>query len=79
MINSITIWQPRYSRNDVLVACFRVKPGMNRIIFTRTTYPDLYMDGAEMKKYPVDSNGKVACYAVPIKDFARSVGQLTFV
>lgn len=69
-MNTIEIWKPRYHDMTVLIAPYRVKDGVNRIIFTKT-YPnkELFMDGAKIRTYPKQPNGKISCYAVPFIDF----------
>lgn len=65
----IVIWQPRWKDRKVLIAKFKVG-AHNEITFTKTptmqeTY---YLSGETIRKYPLESNGKVACYAVPIDE-----------
>jgi len=83
-MNTIEIWAPRFKdvygekRSPVvLIAPYKVQPGMNRIIFTKTmTDKQLLMDGAKIKSYPMESNSKIGCYAVPLKDFEKEdIGQ----
>lgn len=70
-INTIEIWAPRFKDRKVLIAPWRVMSGINRIVFTRTKMPSLLINGAEIKKYPMESNGKIGCYAVPMSAFAK--------
>ena len=69
-MNTIKIWAPRYHDMTVLVACHKVRDGINKIVFTKS-YPgkELLMDGAEIKTYPHESNGTIKCYAIPFLDF----------
>ena len=77
-MNTIEIWAPRFSTQDVLIAPYHVQPGVNRIIFTKTWKDKvLLMTGEQIKSYPMQSNGKIGCYAVPVKDFeAEPTNQL---
>lgn len=75
--NTIQIKAPRFSRRDVLVAPWRVQPGINRIVFTETWKDkELFMDGNQMKSYPMEGNGKIECLAIPIRDFEVNSKQL---
>lgn len=69
--NTIEIWAPRFSDRKVLIAPWKVVSGLNRIVFTRTKMPSLLINGAEIKKYPMETNGKIGCHAVPISAFAK--------
>lgn len=66
----ITIWAPRWHDRTVLVGKHRVKKGMNYIKFNQApSLPSLYhMHSDQMKCYPLESNGKIMCYAVPLDD-----------
>jgi hypothetical protein len=68
-VNEIPIWQPRWKDRKVLVAKFKVGTH-NSIIFTQapTLKGNWYMSGENIRKYPLDSNGKIPCYAVPLED-----------
>ena len=69
-MNTIEIWAPRFSTGHVLIAPYKVVHGMNRIVFTHTMKDKvLLMDGAKIASYPMESNGKIGCHAVPLKDF----------
>lgn len=63
----IDIWQPRWKDRVVLIA--RHKVGYHTYItFSKTpsmpgTY---YISGDDIRACPVGTNGKVACYEVPI-------------
>ena len=57
----IEIWAPRWRDKTVLVAYFRVKPGINYLIFTKCpSMPYIYsFDGEEvLENAPIVSNGK---------------------
>jgi len=64
----IEIWQPRYKDRVVLIAKYKVKD-FNKIIFTKAKHlkdMEFGMSGKEISSYPVEDNGKIACYAVPL-------------
>ena len=65
----IEIYEPRWHDRKVLVAAYKVKDD-NEIVFTRSTSlsPDTRykISGAEIKKYPLGTNGKIDCYEVPL-------------
>lgn len=62
------VWHPRYHDHKVLLAAHKVGEH-NKIVFTKSesmgTDP-YYISGAEVKKYPKQSNGSIMCYAVPV-------------
>lgn len=63
--SKIDIWQPRWKDRKILIAKFKVGTH-NEITFSKTksmpgTY---YLSGETIKKYPLETNGKIACYAV---------------
>lgn len=65
-----TIWEPRYYDLKVLLAAFRIKEH-NKIVFTKV--PQLgtgpyYISGKKAKSFKKESNGKIACYAIPIHE-----------
>lgn len=69
-LNLIDIWSPRYRDRKVLIASYKVKEN-NKIIFTRAKHlagHEYYMSGAKIRSYPIDTNGKVQVYAVPLDD-----------
>jgi len=68
MDSRIEIWQPRWHDRVVLIGKHKVKPGENKIVFTKAkNLPGSYfMEDTEIKKYPLDSNGKIPCFAVPL-------------
>ena len=67
-LNYFQIWQPRYHDKRVLLAKHRVGTH-NKIVFTKApsmgTQP-YYVSGKEVKKYKLESNGSIPCYAVPV-------------
>lgn len=71
MKNIIEIWQPRYHDNKVLLATYRVSPNKNYIVFTKDKRlaGNMYSCDAEViRKCPVESNGKISCFAVPMEE-----------
>jgi hypothetical protein len=69
-LNLIDIWTPRYKDRVVLIASYKVKEN-NKIIFTKAKHlagKQFFMKGSKIKSYPLDSNGRLTCYAVPLDD-----------
>jgi hypothetical protein len=69
-INLIDIWTPRYKDRVVLIATYKVKEN-NKIIFTKAKHladKEYFMKGSKVRTYPLDTNGTVSCYAVPLDD-----------
>lgn len=66
---TIDIWQPRWKDRTVLIAKFKVGEH-NEITFSKT--PSMpkkyYISGAKCRTYPINTNGKLDCYVVPIDD-----------
>jgi len=63
----IKIWQPRYKDMRVLIAKYKVGID-NVIIFTKAKHlagMKFKMKGAEIEKFPIETNGTLDCYAVP--------------
>ncbi len=67
--NLIEIWQPRWKDRVVLIAKYKVGTH-NEIRFTKTPSMEgsYYISGANAVKCPLETNGKLACYAVPMDD-----------
>lgn len=63
----ISIFAPRYHDRTILIAKFRVGTH-NLITFTKAaSLPDeYYLSGKTITSCPLDSNGKIPCYVVPI-------------
>ena len=71
MQNLIEIWQPRYHDKKALIATFRVCSGDNYIKFTkdkRLAGKIYKCSGDVIRKCPIESNGKIACFAVPMEN-----------
>ncbi len=67
----IEIWQPRWHDRKVLIAKYKVKED-NDIVFTKTKcYKDkvFSLKGDVIRGYPLETNGKIQCYAVPLECF----------
>lgn len=70
-MNRIEIWQPRYKDRKVLIAKYKVGVN-NEIVFTKAKHLEgkvFKMKGAKIEKYPLDTNGRIPCYAVSLDDF----------
>ena len=68
-MHHIKIWQPRYKDNVCLIATYNVMPGDNIVYFTNAKHllgKEYYITGKDITSCPLDSNGKVPCYAVPM-------------
>ncbi len=68
-VNRIEIWQPRWKDRKVLIA--KYKAGTHNVIFftkAKNITNEFYIGGMDLSKYPVEDNGKIACYAVPLDD-----------
>ena len=69
-MKTLEIWQPRYKDQMVLIAKYKVKPEEEyKIVFTKAKHlegQDFFMNGDIIMQYPLESNGKIDCYAVPM-------------
>lgn len=65
----IQIWAPRYKDRAVLIAKHKVGTH-NEITFSKAKHlPDTYyLSGETIRSYPLDTNGKLPCYAVPVAE-----------
>lgn len=72
----IDIWQPRWHDRVVLIAKYKVGTH-NLIKFTKTPSmtDEYYLDGKTITKYPLETNGKVKCYAVPLDELILFEGR----
>lgn len=75
-VQVIDIWQPRWKDRKVLIAKWKVGQH-NKITFSKTkSMPgEYYLPGETVRKCPLESNGKIQCYAVPMDElepFERS-------
>jgi len=74
-IMTITIWNPRWHDRVVLIAKYKVSSGENKIKFTKAaTLRDkiFTMSGEDIRSYPLETNGKIPCYAVPLDDLQEA-------
>lgn len=65
----IEIWSPRYYDRKVLIAKYKVVPGANQIKFTKAKCLKdkvFTIDGKDITKYPIETNGTIPCYVVPL-------------
>lgn len=68
-MHHIQIWQPRYKDNVCLIATYNVMAGDNIVYFTKAKHLEgkkYYISGDDIKNCPLDTNGKIECYAVPM-------------
>lgn len=75
--NIIEIWAPRYKDNKVLIATYKVA-SENTIIFTQAKHLEgmrFHCTGEKIKECPIESNGKIGCYAVPMDYLDRELEQ----
>lgn len=70
-MNTIDIWSPKFSTNEVLISPYKIKPGLNRIIFTKSNLSPLLIDSEDIRKYPLTSNGSIGVHAVPMSAFKK--------
>lgn len=65
-VQKIEIWSPRYKDRVILIAKHKVGTH-NQITFTKAKHlPDTYyLSGETIRNSPLDTNGKIPCYAVP--------------
>ena len=69
----IEIFAPRWRDRVALIAKYKVTNGVNKIRFTKAgSYNGIYSaDGDSIRKSPIDSNGRIECYAVPLDTLER--------
>lgn len=70
----IEIWQPRWHDRKVLIAKYKVCNGKNEIIFTKAKNLigiKFKIDGIEIGKCPIETNGTTDCYAVDFNKLER--------
>lgn len=63
------IKQPRWRDRTVLIAKYKVGTH-NEIVFTeaKSMPGSYYISGLEAATYPINNNGKLDCYVIPIDD-----------
>lgn len=63
-----SIWEPRYSTDDVLLKASKVKTH-NKVIFTKAKSlagKVFYVSGKDVKRCPKSYNGSITCYSCPM-------------
>lgn len=75
-VKVIDIWEPRWHDKVVLLAKSKVTE-RNVIRFTKTpSMPGLwFVNGGVVKKCPLESNGKIPCYAIPLDLLIKAKGE----
>lgn len=70
----IEIWAPRWHDRKVLIAKYKVCNGKNEIIFTKGTLKGkkFWIMGNELTKFPLETNGTISCFAVPLDSLKAS-------
>lgn len=66
--NNIEIWSPRWNDRKVLIAKYKVGT-FNKIRFTKAKNlvgKEYQMNGADIARYPIETNGTIACYSVDL-------------
>lgn len=77
-MNIIYIFAPRFHDMKVLIKPFNIKPGMNKIKFTKAWQDkELLMEAEKIKSYPMEAHGESGVYAVPVDDFEKVTNQLS--
>lgn len=69
-LNEISIWQPLYSEDTVMIDPKKVTEH-NKIIFTKAKHlkgKEFYIRGQVIKQYPLRSNGRIMCHNVPMSE-----------
>lgn len=81
LLTKLEIWAPRYSdvykggtERVALLACYKVDNASPVLLveFTKAKHlkgQRFCIKRSDAKSYPIDSNGKLACYAVPMSAF----------
>lgn len=72
-LTTIEIWEPRYHDNVALVAKKKIRDH-NRIIFTKAKSlagKEFYISGIKAKKFKSESNGSIACRAIPLEELTE--------
>lgn len=68
----IDIIEPRWHDRTVLVAKYKVKRGRNLIKIMGGAAKGVYETSQiALASYPVESNGVIACYAIPLDKLER--------
>lgn len=66
---AFSIFQPRWKDRTVMLANYKVGTH-NSIKFTKapTMEGEYYISGAKAKTFPLESNGTIQCYCVPLSE-----------
>ena len=74
---AIEVFAPRWHDRKALIAAYKMKTGENLVRFTRAgTYNGLYtVSGYDVFDCPLETNGKIDCYAVPLSRLRRLDGE----
>ena len=70
----IEIWNPRWHDRKVLIAKYKVTND-NKIVFTKakSLAGKVYsMTGDEISQYPIETNGTISCYVVPLDEVQKN-------
>ena len=73
-LDVIDIWQPKYKTHSVLIATYKVKPGINYVAFSKANHLAnmVYkVDSKVIKQSPITTNGKIEVYDVPFDRLTR--------
>lgn len=79
LAKELDIREPRYHDMTILLAKYKIdKPGMHNIInIIKGAYAGrYYVDTKTIHKYPLETNGKIQCYAVPLDELQVYEGRL---
>ena len=72
----IMIFAPRWNDRTVMIAKYKV--GLHNIIkFTKTKSmtDEYYLSGETIRKYPLETNGKIPCYCVKMDELILFEGR----
>lgn len=73
--HAIIIWQRKFTTNSVWIGCHHVKTGNNVVKFASGVKKEdedmrgraFLLDGDFIRSFPIVTNGKIACYDVPLE------------
>lgn len=67
----IHVWEPRYHDGKVLIATRKIVD-RNKIIIDKGAYAgEYFLAGEVAKSSPIQSNGKINCYAVDLEQLEK--------
>jgi len=67
--NVLDIWAPRWKDRTVMLAKYKI--GTHNVVKfskAKNLTGEYYISGEKVRKFPVEDNGKLACYCVPIDE-----------